>query len=334
MTRAHPPVSVVIPTHSRHRFPRLVQVVQAVRTQSPAPAEIIVVVDHNPDLHQLIRRELTGVTVLENQFARGVSGNRNTGARHAGTPLVVFLDDDVIAHPGWLAGLLEPFADPAVVGTGGGIAPDWETTRPAWFPDEFLWAVGVSRASRSPGPVRVRNVWSASMAVRREAFDAVGGFRTDFGKVGNRARPEDTEFCLRITRHTGGHWMHVPEAVVVHPVPADRATFRAFLRRCVAEGRGKVLMARLLDGGAVRGRDRATGHSLDAERGYLLRTLPRAVLRGLTGPHSGRGSTRQAGAVLLGAAAAGLGALVELAMPAPARIDVTRAERERIGAAR
>ncbi|MEU5553561.1 glycosyltransferase [Micromonospora sp. NPDC047793] len=336
MPRAQSPVSVVIPTHSEHRLPRLVRVVQAVREQSPPPAEIIVVVDHNPHLHRLVRRELPDVTVLDNRLPRGVSGNRNTGARHAVTPVVVFLDDDVIAQPGWLAGLCEPLADPAVVGTGGGIAPDWETLRPTWLPDEFLWTVGVSRTGPSTGTVRVRNVWSASMAVRRDAFEAVQGFRTDFGKVGDRARPEDTEFCLRLTRHAGGHWVHVSDAVVVHPVPAERATLRAFLHRCVAEGRGKVAMARLLDGGAFGGRDHS-GPSLDAERGYLLRTLPRAVLRGLAGSLGGRGAqpALRAGAVLLGATAAGVGALVELASPAGAPpVPPTPVDPDRIGADR
>lgn len=296
--------SVVIPSHAEDRFDHLVDAIASVRGQSIAPAEIVVVVDHNPVLFYRARRDLSDVTVLENRFEPGVSGTRNTGALHAVTPLVVFLDDDVTARPGWLPALVAPLADPAVVGTGGAIVPRWETRQPAWFPDEFLWAVGGSYAGMPVATAQVRNVWSGSMAVRREAFVAAGGFRTDFGKVGNRSRPEDTELCVRLGRKTGGHWVYVPDAVIAHRVPAQSATFGYFLTRCFNEGRGKVLMARLLSGAP----------SLDAERSYLLATLPKAVLRGTSGPLRGRGlrpAVRSA-AVLVGLAAAALGGLVEL----------------------
>ncbi|MDG4830327.1 glycosyltransferase [Solwaraspora sp. WMMD1047] len=321
------PTTVVIPCHSERRLHYLVSTVESARSQNPAPAEIVVVVDHNPAFYQRLRRDLPGVTVLENQFQRGVSGTRNTGARHAITPLVAFLDDDVLAHRGWLAGLIGPFADTAVVGTGGGIVPRWETSQPTWFPDEFLWAVGGSYAGQPVDTAPVRNVWSGSMAVRREAFLAVGGFRTDFGKVGDRSRPEDTEFCLRVSRRTGGHWMYVPSATISHPVQANRATWRYFVTRCYHEGRGKVLMARLLGDPA----------SLGAERGYLRRALPLAVLRGLADTLRGRGvrPALRSGAVLVGLAAAAVGALAELLAAKPATRPVpTSVPVGRIGANR
>ena len=36
------------------------------------------------------------------------------------------------------------------------------------------------------------------MLVKRSAFELVDGFREDFGKIGNRSLPEDTDLCLRI----------------------------------------------------------------------------------------------------------------------------------------
>ncbi|MDG4767414.1 glycosyltransferase family 2 protein [Solwaraspora sp. WMMD406] len=300
-----PTVSVVLPTHHPERLTGLRAAVDSVRRQDLRPIEIIVVVDHHPELADRISRELPEVTVLANAYQRGVSGNRNTGAEHAHGELVVFLDDDVVARPGWLAGLVAAFAEPAVIGAGGAIEPAWERHQPDWFPDEFRWAVGGSYAGQPDRPGAVRNVWSASMAVRREAFLAAGGFRTGFGKVGDRARPEDTELCLRMSMVTGGQWWYVPHAVISHGVPARNATFRYFLRRCVAEGRGKIMMARLLDGAP----------SLGAEQDYLRRTLPHA-LRRETVAAFGRGRRRhaaRAGAILAGTGGAALGALIELA---------------------
>jgi GT2 family glycosyltransferase len=302
-----PQVAVVIPSHSLEREALLVRAVDSVLAQRPGPAEIVVSVDHNDALLDRATAALPGVTVVANEFARGVSGNRNTGVRHTTTPLVALLDDDVYAHPGWLAGLLDPFDDPGVIGTGGAIVPIWESARPSWFPDEFLWAVGGSYTGMPTVTARVRNVWSASMAVRRAAFDAVGGFRVGFGKVGDRARPEDTDLCLRMSRATGGQWRYVPRSRIDHPVPAERATVRFFLGRCFNEGRGKVEMGRLNEG----------RESLDSERDYLRRTLPRAIGRGFAGALRGQGLAHagRAVAVVAGMCAAAAGGGIETVRP-------------------
>jgi GT2 family glycosyltransferase len=297
-----PSVSVVIPTHSEKRWSSLVRTVESVRSQEYVPAEIVVVVDHNPALLQRVHDELPGVTVLENQYARGASGNRNTGAFHTGTALIAFLDDDTAACLDWLGPMVAPFSDPSVVGTGGGIIGAWQRPRPRWMPDEFLWTVGISYTGMPTETAQIRNVWSANMIVRREAFLEVGGFRTGFGKLGDQNRPEDTELCLRMSAE-GGRWMYVPDAVIRHEVPIDRTTFLFFLRRCYAEGRGKVQMAGLGDG----------THDLGAERDYLRRTLPRALTRNLADAGRGRSVAHalKAGTVLAGVGAAGFGGAVE-----------------------
>ena len=299
---ARPAVSIVIPTHSEKRWHQLVRIVASARSQTYDVAEVVVVVDHNPALYRRARRDLVGVTVLENLYAQGVSGNRNTGAFHTGTELVAFLDDDTMAERDWLARLVTPFTDATVVGAGGGIQPAWAAARPRWLPDEFLWAVGGSYTGMPTTTAPIRNVFSASMVVRRETFLKVGGFRTGFGKLGDQNRPEDTELCLRMSALAGGHWMYVPGAVIRHEVPASRSTFGFFLRRCYAEGRGKVAMAGLLDGSA----------SLGSERDYL-RSLPGAVLRNLVAATRGHGAHHalKAGGVLAGVAAAGVGGVVE-----------------------
>ena len=295
--------TIVIPTHTEDRWSSLVRTAACALSQQAEPAEVVVVTDHNRSLFERIQRELPGVTVLENAYAKGVSGNRNTGAFHAKTALVAFMDDDITAGPEWLGRLVEPFADPRVVGTGGGILPDWEGPAPRWMPEEFLWAVGGSYAGMPTETSPIRNVWSASMIVRREVFDAVGGFRVGFGKLGDRNRPEDTELCLRMSAHAGGQWMYVPSATIRHEVPANRSTFPWFVKRCYAEGRGKVQMAGLDDGGS---------DTLGAERSYLW-SLPKAALRNLGAGLTGKGADNflRAGGIVAGVAAAGWGGVVE-----------------------
>jgi hypothetical protein len=136
--------------------------------------------------------------------------------------------------------------------------------------------VGVTYEGMPRARSEVRNVWSENMAVWRTAFTGVDGFRDGFGKVGSHSRPEDTEFCIRVADATGRPWLFVPDAGITHDVPANRATWRFFVRRCYDEGLGKAEMAAL-----------SSGPTLGDERGHVLGTIPRGVLRDLRAALSG-----------------------------------------------
>lgn len=298
--------SAVIACCSEERWDSLGRAIASARAQSPPPGQIIVAVDHNPALCARLSAEVDGVEIVDHQGVRGASGARDAGAALARAPVLVFLDDDVRAHPGWLSELLAPFADPRVAGTGGRVAPAWQVRRPRWFPDEFAWVVGASHHGLPTAVATVRNVWSENMAVRRDAFEAVGGFRRGFGKVGATSRPEDTDLCIRVgAALPDSHWVYVPTAVVDHEVPPERCTFAFFLRRCYWEGAGKVELADYV------GPERA----LSEERGYLLRTIPRALAGYLR-----RGELTRAFAVLAGVGAAAAGATAALAREGSARV--------------
>jgi glycosyltransferase involved in cell wall biosynthesis len=266
-------VSVVIAAYSDERWDYLRDAVDSALAQTTPALEVVVVVDHNPVLLARARRELPRVTVLPNAGARGASGARNTGVAACRGDILAFLDDDARASAGWLEALLGHFADAGVVGAGGGGGQMWGSSRPRWFPAEFDWTIGASYHGmpRDAGPVR--NVWSNNMAIRRAAFEAAGGFREDFGKVGTRSRPEDTELCLRATATGGaaGTWMYEPAGLTGHWVPAQRATVSYFLRRCFNEGWGKAGLAAL---------DSAR-NGTSTERHYARRVLPGGILRGL-----------------------------------------------------
>jgi GT2 family glycosyltransferase len=217
----------------------------------------------------------------------------------------VFLDDDIRVQEGWLTCLLAPFDNPTVVGTGGGVVALWQSGRPSWFPEEFDWVVGASFRGMTTVQSAVRNVWSENMAVRTDVFRTVGGFRTEFGKVGSRSSPEDTDLCIRMAENVAGaSWVYVPDAVAEHHVPVSRASFCYFLKRNYYEGRGKVKMAHLL------GRQ----EKLHDEHNYLLKTLPAGILTRLWGMarHGDMGGLLKAAAIVAGILAAGVGAAAEM----------------------
>ena len=106
------------------------------------------------------------------------------GSLEAQGTLIAWLDDDATAEPGWLENFWACCTDSMVLGVGGTVKPRWESTRPGWFPEEFYWVLGCSYQAAPPHPVEVRNLWAGCMCVKREVFEAVGGFRSDIGHVG------------------------------------------------------------------------------------------------------------------------------------------------------
>ncbi len=264
-------VSVVIAAFSMKRWDDLREAVASVQAQTVPVLETIVVIDHHPGLLERARRELPGVSVVANDGDQGASAARNTGVAASHGELVAFLDDDAVASPLWLEALLSHFTDSSVVGVGGRLNPLWATSRPRWFPPEFDWTVGASYPGMPESAEPVRNVWSNNMAIRRQVFDMVGGFRDNFGKVGARSRPEDTDLCLRAAEGHGGTWIYEPEGAADHRIPADRATLRYFACRCFNEGWGKAALATL----------NGMGKSISTERWYTRHVLPAALARNL-----------------------------------------------------
>jgi hypothetical protein len=141
------------------------------------------------------------------------------------------------------------------------------------------------------------------MAVRRDAFNRVHGFRVDYSKVGDSPKSEDTDLCLRVTKSSnGGLWMFVPDAVVEHEVEPERCRFPFFLRRCFSEGKGKVELAHL----------NAGRRELSDESNYVRHTAPAGLIRHarLALQTGDANSARRSAAIFFGLGAAGLGAAV------------------------
>lgn len=266
-------MSVVICAYTEDRWDDVLAAVASVRAQHLQPYEVIVVVDHNPDLFARLRSALPDVVVVQNRHGQGLSGGKNTGTELARGELVAFLDDDAVAEPDWLRYLAAGYTEPDVIGVGGLTLPWWEGERPAWFPEEFDWVVGCTFVGREPG--RVRNLLGGNASFRREAFDIAGGFPSHIGRSAGKRRPlgcEETEFCIRLGRLSPDSvFLFDGRAVIRHRVPAARARFSYFRSRCYAEGLSKALVTRSV----------GVADGLSAERSYTTVTLRRGVTRGV-----------------------------------------------------
>ena len=267
-------VSVVICAHADDRWDDTLAAAASVSAQSHPAKELIIVVDHNRPLYERLRTALPDAAVLENRERQGLSGGRNTGAAASAGEVIAFLDDDAVADVNWLKCLVDAYTDPSVAGVGGLTRPAWDTTRPAWFPEEFDWVIGCTYIGMPTRRAPVRNVLGGNASFRRDVFEQVGGFISGIGRDQGK-RPlgcEETEFCIRLRQQIPGAVLLFDEqAIIWHRIRDERRRFGYYRSRCYAEGLSKAMVTR-----AVGAND-----GLSSERRYASRALPQGVGRGL-----------------------------------------------------
>ena len=144
-------------------------------------------------------------------FARGC----NLGAARASGDVVVFLNNDTFVMPDWLPRLLAPFADASV----------WVTGSRLLYPNGRVQHAGVVFVETGPGHIfaglpgdsplvlqerEYQAVTGAALAIRRDAFERLGGFDTAYFNS-----YEDGDLCLKV-REAGGRILYVPDSVAYH----------------------------------------------------------------------------------------------------------------------
>ncbi|SDO73626.1 Glycosyltransferase, GT2 family [Nakamurella panacisegetis] len=295
--------SVVVCAYTLDRWDDLRASLLSVSDQSVQPDEVILVIDHNDLLLSRARTEFPGVRVMENRYRQGLSGGRNTAIAEARGDVVVFLDDDATADPGWLAALMKHYEDPAVIGVGGAAAPRWPAGRPAHLPadtefdrGELDWVVGCTYAGQPETLTEVRNLMGCNMSMRRSVFASVGVFSEGLGRIGKVPLGcEETELCIRARQaDPSARILFEPAALVHHRVTPDRVRWNYLISRCWAEGLSKAVVSRMV----------GQGDALSTERTYVGSVLPHAVGRELGRAVRRRRvrHLRSAGAIVIGLA--------------------------------
>ncbi|MEU1391895.1 MULTISPECIES: glycosyltransferase [unclassified Nonomuraea] len=274
-------ITVVIPTIGRAT---LGETLAAVGRTVP----VIVVDDRRAAAAAL---ELPDHVRVVRSGGRGPAAARNAGWRAAGTPWVVFLDDDVIPAPGWAEAVWKDLVDlPDDVGGSQGRI---EVPRPAGRPtDAERHTLGLSDA-----------LWvTADMAYRRSVLEQTGGFDERFP----RAYREDADIALRVAR--AGHRLVAGRRVTTHPVREDGFWASVRFQRGNADD---ALMRHLHgprwrqaiggSGGRLRRHAATSAAALTAAALGLAATVARPSGRGRTDrrpgrrPHSRPGGRRAAG---------------------------------------
>jgi glycosyltransferase involved in cell wall biosynthesis len=228
--------SIVVPTRDRAKYLR-VSLDSLLAQDADVPFEVIVVDDGSTDETRAVA-ERAGVRLVP-MPARGPNAARNAGLHEADAELVLFVDDDIEAPPGWLAAYLDG-ADrhPDAEAFGGPIRARFEGRAPR-------------SCGREPAPITTLDlgaedreaefVWSANMAVRRRAFERVGEFDEDLPQFG-----EEEEWLTRL-HAAGGRVVYLADARLDH-------------RRADGDaGLATLMRAAYLRGGRLRRHDVRTG---------------------------------------------------------------------------
>jgi GT2 family glycosyltransferase len=201
-----PAASILIPTRGRPAY--LDVALRSIATQvAAAGAELLVVSDGGgPATSSVAERH--GARVIELTGSHGANAARNAGiAASAGDP-VVFVDDDVLAPPGWLQAMLEGVREhPDHDVFGGPIRADLDGRGPRSCGRE---RPPITTLDLGAGDRDAELVWSANMAIRRRALARVGPFDES---IHGRGEEEDWE---RRYRALGGRIRYLGRAGLDH----------------------------------------------------------------------------------------------------------------------
>ena len=226
------PASIVIPT--RARLPYLEVALASIAPQATAAgAEIVVVDDAGASDAARALADRFGAHYEPHDRPRGLNVARNTGARRARGELVVFVDDDVRAGPGWLAALLDAArAHPEVEVFTGPIRAVLEGRPPRSCGREAPPITSLDLGERD---VDARYAWGANMAIRRGALERVGPFDESLEHGGDEQEWQDR---LRAESPDGaGRVLYVATAAVEHRRAGADTRLRSLARAQHVRGR-------------------------------------------------------------------------------------------------
>jgi GT2 family glycosyltransferase len=265
---ASPLFSVIVPTHERPE--RLAACLEALsKLDFPGERFEVVVSDDGSatPAGPVVARFVDSLTarVVEGPN-RGPGTARNRGAASAQGRFLVFLDDDCLSEPGWLAAFARHFGESPDRLIAGGIVnglPRNPFSTATHLIVSYVYGVNERKAG-----ARLFN--SCNLAVPADRFRQLGGFSEAFPL----AAGEDYDFCHR-WQHAGLETSYAPEAVVRHVHALDLARF---CRQHYNYGRGLYLCRRRI---ARRERMR---FRVQSPRFYFgLLTYPMRQVKGLAG---------------------------------------------------
>jgi glycosyltransferase involved in cell wall biosynthesis len=253
-------ISVIICTYNRCLLlDQTLQSLVRVRVAAGFDSEVLVVDNNSSDRTRETvdaYRERLPVHYIH-EPRQGKTYALNHGVRAARGELLLFTDDDVQLDPEWMTSYAEAAQrHPQAGWFGGRIFLNWERGRPLWLHEECLPALAgyfglydLGATERTYAPEDLPPA-GANMAVRRQTFRDIGGYREDLGPRGaSKGTCDDSELIWRAQKHAIAG-VYVAGATCRHFVPHDRLAHAWFFRYGLGKGRNQ---GRLPDARPSRG---------------------------------------------------------------------------------
>ncbi len=281
-----PLVSIVIPTRNRPQY--LEVALASIASQAHAVgAEVLVVDDAGPSAAARAQTERYGARYEPHERPLGLNVARNTGVGRSRGELVVFVDDDIAARPGWLHALLQAArAHPDVDVFAGAIHARLEGPAPRTCGRE---RPPITTLELGGEDIDTRYAWGSNMAIRRSALQRIGPFEEALEHGGDE---QEWQERLR-SREPQARVRYVAGAAVDHRRAGDDARLRSLARAQYTRGRA----ARRFD--QWRGAAPSLARELATLGGCVWHVLRRACPAGLTMVAHSAGRVREAAALRL-----------------------------------
>ena len=180
--------------------------------------EIILVNDCSTDQTKELLEPIEGLKFVNNQTNQGFIHSCNQGAAIAQGKYLYFLNNDTEIRPSCIESLVAVLADRQVGAVGSKLIYGNGTLQEAGgiiWQDASGWNYGRQGNADAPEYNYLRPVdycSGASLMVRRDAFESLGGFERDFAP----AYYEDTDLCFAVRHQLGLQVMYQPKSEVIH----------------------------------------------------------------------------------------------------------------------
>jgi glycosyltransferase involved in cell wall biosynthesis len=247
MSSSNPDVSVVISTYNRCSVLPLA-LESLLHQETPGFSYEVIVVDNNStdNTRSVIQSfEKLSDGKLQHLFEakQGLSYGWNTGIDASRSPIIAFTDDDLVMPTDWVANVKRAFDQhPEVSFIGGRVLPIWPHEPPRWL-TRVLWApLALQDSDEEFYTDEQRPVCLVHKYFRREAFEAVGKFKPELGRINDSIGSlEDDELQRRLWK-SGRRGLLVPFITVNSPVAAERMTKKYYRRWFTGRGRFFAMM--------------------------------------------------------------------------------------------
>ncbi len=214
----HPLVSIVIPVYNQfsYTYGCLASILE--HTGSGVSYEILLADDHSTDDTARISELVEHIRVIRNEKNLLFLKNCNHAAAYARGKYVLFLNNDTQVQKGWLKPLTDLMERDPSIGMAGSklIYPDGRLQEAGGivWQDGSAWNYGNGQEADRPEYNYVKEVdyiSGASLMIRRELWEAIGGFDERFAP----AYCEDSDLAFAV-RSRGCKVVYQPLSVVVH----------------------------------------------------------------------------------------------------------------------